>query len=50
VADAEGPALSGHRGFIPTATVNEAIAQARAIHGEHAKVALVQYPPAFNRM
>jgi len=50
VAHAEVPALIEHLGFIPTATVNEAIAQARAIHGEHAKVALVQYPPAFNRM
>jgi hypothetical protein len=50
VAHAEVPALVEHLGFIPTPTVNDAIARARAIHGPHAKVALVQYPPAFNRM
>lgn len=49
VAHAEEPALVDHLGFIPTPTVNDAIARARAIHGQHATVAMVQYPPSMNR-
>jgi hypothetical protein len=49
VAHAERPDLVEHLGFVPTATVDDAIAQARAIHGRDAKVALVKYPMAINR-
>ena len=49
VAHAEQPHLVEHLGFIPTPTVDEAIARAREIHGPHATVALVEYPMAINR-
>jgi hypothetical protein len=49
VAHAEVPELVEHLGFIPTATVDDAIAQARSIHGQDASVGLVQYPMAINR-
>lgn len=49
VAGAENPALVEHAGFTPAATVEDAIAEARAEHGSGASVAFVQYPLAFNR-
>jgi hypothetical protein len=49
VAHAENPKLVEHLGFIPTETVDDAIEQARAIHGQDATVALVRYPMAVNR-
>jgi lactate racemase-like protein len=49
VAGIENPALAQHAGFLPTATVEEAVAQARELHGPGARVALVRYPAAFNR-
>jgi len=48
VAHADAP-LVEHLGFIPTSSMNDGIAQARAIHGAQAKVAVVKYPTAFNR-
>jgi hypothetical protein len=49
VAGIEDPAVARHVGFEPTATVEEAIERARAHHGSAASIALVRYPPAFNR-
>jgi hypothetical protein len=49
VAGIEAPHLARHLGFEPTATVEEAIDRARAIHGSEARISLVRYPPAFNR-
>ena len=45
----EDPAVARHAGFEPTATVEEAVERARTLHGGDASVALVRYPPAFNR-
>ncbi len=41
VAGAEDPAVPRHLGFIPTRTVEEAIAEARRLHGPDATVACV---------
>jgi nickel-dependent lactate racemase len=49
IAGIESPALARHAGFEPTATVEEAVERARAIHGRDAAITLVRYPPAFNR-
>ncbi|MCC6750563.1 MAG: DUF2088 domain-containing protein [Deltaproteobacteria bacterium] len=49
VAHAERPELVRHLGFVPTATLADALAQAREHHGPDARVALVRYPMAFNR-
>jgi len=49
VAHAKHPELVEHLGFMPTPTVDDAIARARAIHGRNARVALVQYPMAMNK-
>ncbi len=49
VAHGEAPELVEHLGFVPTGTVDEAIERARAIHGPHATVGIVQYPMAVNR-
>ncbi len=44
VVGAEDPAIPLHLGFIPTATVEEAIAQAEAIHGPDCAIACVRQP------
>jgi len=44
VAGAEDPAVPQHLGFIPTATVEEAIAQAEQIHGPDASIVCVRNP------
>lgn len=44
VAGAEDPAVPRHLGFIPAATVEEAIAQAEAIHGRDCAIACVRQP------
>ncbi|MEX2393177.1 MAG: lactate racemase domain-containing protein, partial [Actinomycetota bacterium] len=49
VAGAEDPSLAEHAGFTPAASVEAAIGAAKEIHGHDASVALVPYPPAFNR-
>jgi lactate racemase-like protein len=49
VAGAENPSLVTHLGFIPAATVEEAIGMAQDVHGADAEVAFVPYPPAINR-
>ena len=49
VAGAENPALIRHAGFIPSPSVEDALAQALEIHGADAEIAMVPYPPAFNR-
>jgi len=49
VAHAEVPRLVEHLGFSPAASVDEALARARAEHGNGASVALVRYPMALNR-
>jgi lactate racemase len=49
VSGAEKPSLVSHAGFIPTGSVEEALGAAFEIHGSNAEVALVPYPPAFNR-
>ncbi len=49
VAGIEDPALARHLGFDPTSTVEEAITLAKAVHGQEASVAFVQYPMAANR-
>jgi hypothetical protein len=49
VAGIEAPHLARHAGFEPTATVEEAVERARSFHGSDASIALVRYPPAFNR-
>ena len=49
VAGAEDPALVTHAGFIPTSSVEEALGAVTEIHGSDASIALVPYPPAFNR-
>jgi len=42
VAGAQDPAVPRHLGFVPTATVEEAIAQAEAIHGRDCSIACVR--------
>ena len=49
IAGIEDPKLAEHAGFEATASVEEAIERARALHGADAKVTLVRYPPAFCR-
>ena len=49
VAGAEDPAIPRHCGFDYAPTVEAAIGQAREVHGADARIALVDYPMAFNR-
>jgi lactate racemase len=49
VAGAENPALVAHASFDPAGTVEEALGVALELHGRDAAIALVPYPPAFNR-
>jgi nickel-dependent lactate racemase len=49
VAGAEDESVVRHVGFEPTATVEQALETAATIHGDHPSVAVVPYPPAFNR-
>ncbi|MGH2785335.1 MAG: lactate racemase domain-containing protein [Actinomycetota bacterium] len=49
VAGAEDPSLVTHAGFLPAATVEAALGAAMEVHGPGAQIALVPYPPAFNR-
>lgn len=49
VAGAERPELAEHLGFEPAPTVEEAIAEAEAVHGPRARIVCVQYPMAVNR-
>lgn len=49
VAGIEEPALARHLGFEPTATVEEALVRAEAIHGKEASIVCVEYPMGFNR-
>jgi hypothetical protein len=49
VAGAEDPGVVRHVGFMPTASVEKALAVATEIHGSNASVAIVRYPPAVNR-
>ncbi len=49
VAGDARPETIRHVGFAPVASVEKAIAAAEEIHGSTASIALVQYPPAFNR-
>ncbi|MGH2727679.1 MAG: hypothetical protein ACRDKS_11980, partial [Actinomycetota bacterium] len=49
VAGAENRGLVEHAGFIPSDSVEHALAAAMEIHGPDAEIALVPYPPAFNR-
>jgi len=44
VAGAEDPAIIRHLGFEPTASVEEAIGETKAMHGKDAKVVFVRYP------
>lgn len=44
VAGPEDPAVPGHLGFIPAATVEEALAEAMKIHGPEATIACVRNP------
>jgi len=49
VAGAEDPGIVRHAGFEPYASVEDAVAQARNIHGDGATFAAVRYPPATSR-
>ena len=49
VAGAEDQAVPTHCGFDNAATIEDAIADARGVHGAGATVAFVDYPQAFNR-
>ncbi|MFY9585867.1 MAG: lactate racemase domain-containing protein [Actinomycetota bacterium] len=49
VAGAENPALVAHAGFDAASSVEDALGAALEIHGADAEIALVPYPPAFNR-
>lgn len=49
VAGAEDPSVPEHVGFTPFATVEDAVAEAKAIHGADASFACVRYPPAMSR-
>ena len=49
VAGAEDPGIPRHCGFEAAATVEDAIDIARQVHGSNARIALVDYPMAFNR-
>jgi lactate racemase len=49
VAGADDPTVPRHCGFDSADTVEDAIKMAEEEHGAHASIALVEYPPAFNR-
>ena len=49
VAGSEDPGIPRHCGFQSATSVEEAIGLARDIHGHAARIALVDYPMAFNR-
>lgn len=49
VAGAQDHSLVEHLGFTPVATVEDAVAEAKATHSSAATFALVKYPPAVNR-
>lgn len=49
VAGAEDPSLPRHVGFEAFDTVEDALAEAKQIHGADATVAAVRYPPATSR-
>ncbi|MGH2661543.1 MAG: lactate racemase domain-containing protein [Actinomycetota bacterium] len=49
VVGAEDPGVIRHAGFEPAATVEDALAAAREVHGAGMTVALVRYPPAVSR-
>jgi hypothetical protein len=49
VAGAEDPSLPRHVGFEPFETVEDAVAEAKQIHGADATVAAVRYPAATSR-
>lgn len=49
VAGAENDHLVRHLGFIPAATIDEAIGQAREHHGADARIGVIAYPFAMNR-
>ncbi|HEU4759438.1 MAG TPA: hypothetical protein VFT91_05580, partial [Dehalococcoidia bacterium] len=42
VAGPQDPAVPQHLGFIPTATVEEAVAQAQRIHGPDASIVCIR--------
>jgi len=48
-AGAEDPGVVRHAGFEPFATVEDAVAEARNVHGPSATFAAVRYPPATSR-
>ena len=49
VAGAEDPSVPRHCGFDTAPTVEAALDDARSEHGPGASIAVVDYPPAFNR-
>jgi hypothetical protein len=49
VAGAEDPSVPRHVGFEPFATVEDAVAEAKNIHGADATFACVRYPAATSR-
>ena len=49
VAGAEDPSVPQHCGFDSASDVETAIAMAQEAHGRDCSIALVDYPPAFNR-
>jgi hypothetical protein len=49
VAGAEDPSVPRHCGFEDAPDVSTAIAMAEEAHGDDCSIALVDYPPAFNR-
>jgi hypothetical protein len=49
VAGADDPNIPRHCGFDYAATVEDAIKMTEEEHGSDASIALVEYPPAFNR-
>lgn len=49
VAGARDPGVVRHVGFMPAASVDEALAIAGSFHGPHGSMAVVRYPPAVSR-
>jgi hypothetical protein len=49
VAGAEDPGIVRHAGFEPFDTVENAVAEAKSVHGAGATFAAVRYPPATSR-
>jgi hypothetical protein len=49
VAGPDDPAVPRHCGFDSAPDVETAVAMAQEAHGKDCSVALVEYPPAFNR-